>query len=370
MSNITGQAFVSIDQGAYASADPNLTYTRINLGLDIDIQQNADIFELGHYEREGEEAGSSDILIKDYAMGYIYDEAYFQRNPKAPRQFKEDGSAYTQGEIVPFHITDPFIEFAYDETTQEPIGVRIGYGEAKGVISGEPQYLTGNINVNIVDHGEGMKGQETNGTLSDQLIVLLTPLLEGSSPISTKAQLVQGDPDKPDYGEPDPIRGEYLGVPNGENFVLKDAGGFTRWSLLTLLGPGSSSNITLPGCSFFNCPKGDIIVETQNCRNLGIQTCFPLQQYQGFAVGEIGEVNGKRAITDSVAGMFLSFQTRDMDWLKDVRTQSPTAEDFVRASSGAFFNIPNGAVEVNLNEAIHGVEGARREFIDRGVGLF
>lgn len=317
-----------------------------------------------------EEAGSSDLLIHNYSLGYIYDDAYFARNPKAPRQFKDDGSAYTNGEIVPFKMTDPFIEFAYDESGKEMVGTRIGFGQALGVISGEIEYLTGSVNVDIKDNGQGLKGQETNGTLSDRLIVLLTPLLEGSSPIATKAQPVQGDPNKPNYGEPDPIRAEYLGVPNGESFVLTGAGGFTRWSLLTLLSGGSSSNIELPGCSFFNCPAGDIIIETQDCRNLGIQTCFPLSQYQGFSVGKLGEQNGKRAIVDSTEGMFLSFQTRDLEWLKDVKNSSPTVDDFVKTTSGAFFNVPNGAVTVNLNEAIHGVEGMRREYIDRGVNLF
>lgn len=370
MSNVTGQAYVAIDKDYHPDAAQNISYTRINLGMDIDIQSNIDTLELGRYEREGEEEGSSDLLINNYSLGYIYDQDYFDRNTKAPMQFKDDGSAYVDGEIVPFSMTDPYLEFAFDETGSEMIGVRIGFGKAKGLISGDIKYLTGNVNVDIEDHGEGLSGAETNGTLSDRLIVLLTPLLEGSSPISTKAQPVQGDPNKPNYGEVDPVRAEYLGVPNGEAFVLKGAGGFTRWSLLTLLGPGSSSNIELPGCSFFNCPSGDIIIETQDCRNLGIQTCFPLSQYNGFSVGELGQQNGKRAIVDSVEGMFLSFQTRDLEWLADVKKTSPTVDDFIRATSGAFFNIPNGAVTVNLNEAMQGVEGQRREYIDRGNNMF
>ena len=94
-----------------------------------------------------EEAGSSDLLIHNYSLGYIYDDAYFARNPKAPRQFKDDGSAYTNGEIVPFKMTDPFIEFAYDESGKEMVGTRIGFGQALGVISGEIEYLTGSVNV-------------------------------------------------------------------------------------------------------------------------------------------------------------------------------------------------------------------------------
>ena len=374
LSNVIGQAYVTIDKTYHpdAAIDPNknTSFTRVNLGMDIEVQSTADVLELGRYERDGEEAGSSDLLINDYSLGYIYDEAYFDRNPSAPRQFKDDGSAYVNGEIVPFKVTDPYLEFAYDETTNEMIGVRIGFGDAQGMLGGDIKYLTGNVNVIISDTGQSLSEAESDGTFSDKLIVLLTPLLEGGKTLTTQAQPVQGDPNKPNYGELDPVRAEYLGVTNGTNFVLEGAGGFTRWSLLTLLGSGSSSNISLPGCSFFNCPGGDIIIETQDCRNLGIQACFPLSQYKGFAVGEIGEQNGQRAIVNGTEGMFLSFQTKDLEWLSDVRKANPTSEDFIKATSGAFFNIPNGAVTVNMTEALQGVEGMRREYIDRGVGLF
>ena len=113
---------------------------------------------------------------------------------------KADGSSYTNGEIVPFEITDPYIEFATDDNTGDIVGVRIGFGEAQGVLSGSIQSLTGNINVGILDQGEGMSVAESSGNLADELIVLLTPLLEGGSPLSTTAQLVDAS------GNLDPIR--------------------------------------------------------------------------------------------------------------------------------------------------------------------
>ncbi|CAN0592906.1 unnamed protein product, partial [Ectocarpus sp. 12 AP-2014] len=69
-------------------------------------------------------------------------------------------------------------------------------------------------------------------------------------------------------------------------------------------------------------------------------------------------------------GAFISFQTKDLEWLTDVKNTSATPEDFIRATSGAFFNIPNGAVEVNLAEALNGTVRYRTEYIDRGKGLF
>src|SRR5690606_39974432 len=101
-------------------------------------------------------------------------------------------------------------------------GVRIGYGDAKGVLTRDMSYLSGNVNVDILDRGEGMANANSDGNLFDQLIVLLTPLLEGSSPIRTKAELVDST------GARDPVRAEMIGVPNGEQFVLTGAGGFTR----------------------------------------------------------------------------------------------------------------------------------------------
>jgi hypothetical protein len=370
MSDITGQAFVSVDRQYHPDASNSTAYTRVNLGMDIGIQTNIDVLEMGRYERDGEKAGTSDVYIEDFALGYINSQAYYDLNPKAPRQRKADGSAYAEGEIVPFSIDNPFFEFAYDQATEEIVGFRLGFGEAMGMLSGKIQTLTGNVNVDIIDRGEGLSQASSSGNFFDQIIVLLTPLLEGGSPLSTKAQLVYGADGDPNLGELDPVRGEYIGIPNGEKFVLENAGGFTRWSVKNLIGWGSSSKIEVPGCSFFSCGGGDIYVYAQDCLVLGIDSCFDLDIYNSFPVGEVGEVNGERRITGPADGAFISFQTKDLDWIKDVKKTNLSPEDFVRATAGAFFNIPNGATEVNLNEALHGTQRVRTEYIDRGRGLF
>ncbi|MCD1649426.1 hypothetical protein K7I10_18975 [Marinobacter adhaerens] len=370
MSEVTGQAFVSVDRQYHPDANDNTAYTRVNLGMDIDIQTNVDVLEMGRYEREGEKPGTSDVYIEDFALGYINNQAYFDANPEAPRQRKPDGRAYAEGEIVPFSIQNPFLEFAFDEDTDEVVGFRLGFGESMGVLSGKIETLTGNVNVDIIDQGEGLREAESSGNFFDQLIVLLTPLLEGGSPLSTKAELVYGAEGDPNIGSLDPIRAEYIGIPDGERFVLEDAGAFTRWSVKNLIGWGSSSQIEVPDCSFFSCPGGDIYVYAKDCLVLGIDSCFDLDIYNSFPVGEVGEVNGERRITGPVDGAFISFQTKDLDWLKDVKKTDFTPEDFIRATSGAFFNIPNGATEVNLNEALYGTQRYRTEYIDRGKGLF
>lgn len=136
MSEVTGQAFVSVDRQYHPSPDNDTSYTRVNLGMDIELQTNVETFELGRYERAGEKEGTSDVLIDNFSLGYIYDSTYFERNPDAARQVKADGSAYQDGEIVPFKISNPYFEFAYDEAAEEIVGFRFGFGEAEGVLSG------------------------------------------------------------------------------------------------------------------------------------------------------------------------------------------------------------------------------------------
>ena len=192
LSDVVGQAYISIDKTYHPEASKNTSYTRINMGMDIEIQSNIEYMELGRYERDDPYGVQkpADVMARDFSLGYIYDSNYFNQNPDAARPIKTDGTGYQNGEIVPFKITDPFIEFAYDESTNEMTGVRIGFGEAQGVLSGNIEALTGNVDVDIRDQGEGMKAASSNGNLADQLLVLLTPLLEGDSPIEAQAQLV------------------------------------------------------------------------------------------------------------------------------------------------------------------------------------
>lgn len=366
LSNVTGQAYIAIDQYSHPASQDSTSYTRINLGMDIEIQTNIETLELGRYDRNDPYGKQmpADVMINNFSLGYIYNERYYSDNPDAARPLKDDGSSYKNGDIVPFKITDPFVEFAFDDATNEIKGARIGFGESQGMLSGNVQALTGNVDVDILDRGEGMRAASSSGNLADRLLVLLTPLLEGSSPIQTQAILVD------DQGNPDPIRSTMIGVENGEKFTLSGASGFTRWSVKNLLGGFSSSEIEVPGCSFWSCPGGDILIYTQDCKVLGVQACFNLEQFESFPIGKVEEIGGKRYLTAPASGMFMSFQTEDMGWLKDVRNANPTAADFVQATSGAFFNIPNGTVQVNLNEALNGVPGLRREYIDRGNGLF
>jgi len=366
LSNVTGQAFVTIDRQYNPNPNSHISYTRVNLGMNVDIQTNIKKLDLGHYSRTSEAAGSSDVSVQNFSFGYIQNSDYYNANPNAARMTRPDGSPYQNGDIVPFKIKDPYLEFAYDEQTNNIVGVRLGFGQSEGVLSGTIKYLTGNVNVKIVDHGEGMKNAQSQGNLFDQLVTLLTPVLAGNSPLIAQAQLVHGAPNDPQLGQLDPIRAQYIGIPNGKTFSLKGVNSLVA-GLIGLLSPTLSSQLTVTNCNLLSC---DVNVIAKNCEVLGIQGCFPLSQYNSFPIGKITRSGEQQYITGPSSGLFMSFETQAVQWLKDVSKQNPTASDFITASRGAYFNIPNGATQVNLNEALHGIQRYRTEYIDRGQGLF
>ncbi len=357
MSNVVGQAYVSIDKNSYAAADNNVKYLRINLGMDIETQLNADLLEFGKYDRDDPlgEARDADIIFEDFSLGTIYDARYYENNNRVAMPLKEDGSRYSDGEIVPFKITDPFIEFALDKTTGKPIGVRIGLGEAEGLLSANIKSLTGNLNIDILDRGEGLKDASSNGNFFDQLVVLLAPYLTDGEPLQSKAVLLDAN------GNPDPIRATMAGIPNGEKLVIKDTNFLTR-AAISLLGPALSSGVDIDG--------KDVILTIQDCAVIGINTCFNLEQFQTLAIGKVTEGgDGRSYLTGSETGSFLSFQSENLKWLKDVRNTSPDSSQFIEATMGSYLNIPNG-LTLNLKESIDGIPRARTEYIDRGRGLF
>lgn len=368
MADISGQRnMISIDRISHPGEE-NIYYNRINTGLKIDLQTNVDLLEIGRYDREGHAPGTADIRIEDFALGYIQDRQYFHRNPDAARQLRPDGTAYEDGEIVPFTLEDPFLEIAHDGGTGEPIGVRLGFGGAMGMLTGSIQRLSGNVNVDILDQGQGLEHADSGGTFFDQLLTLIAPVVAGDSPLFTNAKLVYG-PDHPNVGDIRDVRADHIGVANGDTFVLEDVDGAVA-GIVNLISGGLSSQLEVTNCSGFFFGTCDLIIEAQDCEVLGIEACFPLEQFSSIPVGEQEEIDGQRFLTGPSEGLFISGQSRELDWIENFRNGNPTEEDLIRAAKGAFFNIPNEAVTLNLEEALTGTERVRTEFIDRGVGLF
>ncbi|MCG8609601.1 MAG: hypothetical protein MI864_03615, partial [Pseudomonadales bacterium] len=144
MSNVTGQAFFSVDSYDYDGTD----FMRVNLGIEIETLLDIGELEVGRYHRwengdpclecDGTEAGlerhPADLMLKNFSLGQINGDT---------------------DEIDPFYLKDPFLEFALDDQGT-PIGVRLGFANAKGWLSGNITSLTGNIDIAIKDTAYGL----------------------------------------------------------------------------------------------------------------------------------------------------------------------------------------------------------------------
>jgi len=309
----TGQAFFQIDR----STNPqNVDFTKFTFGMDIDISVNADLLELGRYDRSGEALGSSDIRINDFALG----------------------SVNNDGTLNPFHITDPFFELAFEDVSgkEELVGIRLGFGGARGALSGNIESLTGNVNVLIRDTAAGLANAD-NG-LAD-----LTAGLLKNSPIEAEAALVRAD------GTPDNIRATKIGIPNGDTFDIVPDGWWDRLKLSVAAGLGIGGLDCVSG-SFGSCRRAQITAT--NCAAAGINVCFNLSDYRTL---QVGNKQSDGSFTEA-SGLFLSFQSKSVSWI-DTGKVTPTV-------SGAFMNIPNGGLTVTLEEAFNGTQRLRTKFMD------
>jgi hypothetical protein len=310
LSNMTGQAFINLDY----TQNEDLDFTKVTLGLDVKTSLNADLLELGRYNRPGE-TDPSDIRIKDFALGGID----------------------SNGDFLPFEIKDPFIELAFENNAgkQDLVGVRLGFGGARGALSGTIESLTGNVNVDIKDTADGLNA-------SGNLLGNLASVLLANSPIETKAQLVNSG------GNRDRIRASLIGIANGDRFDIYATNSLERIALTAIDVLPQTDCVSR---TFFgSCRQLSLIA--QNCEALGIGVCFDLKQYNTLDVGK----KNSDGTFDFAEGLFLGFQTKPITW-KDGSITTPT-------ESGAFLNVPNGGLEVTLEQAFEGTDRIRTKYVD------
>lgn len=309
LAGTVGQAFINIDQ----SSANGLDFTKIKLGLDVKTLLNSDLLELGKYERSGEDTGSADIRISDFAVGEID----------------------SNGNIIPFEVKDPFIELAFEEENgkENLVGVRLGFGGASGKLSGDIQYLTGNIDVDVIGSAAPIRAA-ANGCVGavvwgvcvgvTERTLLTLAGVDDDTRLRSDAVLVNA------AGVPDGIRAKLVGIPNGQTLdCVSDCnlGGLTDF----LLG----------------------LFASNNCHVLSISTCFSLGNFRSLDIGQPGS---------PASGLFLSFQTKEVTWY-DNGQGTQTVE-------GAFFNIPNGGITVDFEEALQGTPRARTRYVDPYFGGF
>lgn len=317
LSGMTGQAFINLDH----SSSGGLDFTKVSLGLDVKTSLNSDLLDVGNYDN------GSDIRIKDFALGNI----------------EADGS------ITPFEIRDPFIELAFEQdgSKQNIVGVRLGFGGAKGALSGTIESLSGNINVEIRDTAAGLND-------SGSLLGGLAAVLLANSPIETTAKLVDSN------GNLDQTRASLVGIPNGDTFDIYASNSLERIALtfIDVLPQTSCAARTWIG----SCKQLEL--EAQGCETLGINVCFDLKKYNTLDVGSnvVKDGNGKVTSSDYAQGLFLGFQTKAITWIDGI---TPTT-----TTKGAFLNVPNGGLQVNLAEAFKGTDRVRTRYVDPYFGGF
>lgn len=307
LGEMTGQAFLRIDRDTAGQT----SFTRFTFGMDVDVSLNADLIEFGRYERGDDpinyQPGSSDIRINDFALGMIDD----------------------NGNIVPFSIRDPYFELAFDEVNgrQDLVGVRIGFGGAEGKLSGNIEYLTGNLQVEVRGPAGPILEQGRN-----KYIVWPFSVAGALRAIGIRDDTIMESTEEavllhPGTGQPDPIRATGVGLAQGNS--LDCVGGCPG------LG-GVVQYLTVGGA--FSAP----------CTILGIGTCFPLSNFRSLDIGN----NGQPA-----ENMFLSFQSRPVGWLDSNGLGTLTVP-------GAFLNIPNGGIAFDFEESFDGIARIRTKFVD------
>ena len=136
LSEYVGQAAVAFDIDQIGTN----SYTRVTLGLEADLQMNINNVELGNYSKSGETL-AADFAATNLAFGSISTNA---------SQVQLDGQTYAVNDIVPFELNDPFFEIAQN-SSEELIGFRLGFGQARGQLSGDFTSMSGNIGADITD---------------------------------------------------------------------------------------------------------------------------------------------------------------------------------------------------------------------------
>ncbi len=302
LSEVTGQAFINLTTDSNAG----INYTRVNFGVNVDTQLNMNKLQLGQYNdtatRPGEVAGSSDILINNFALG----------------------SVNADDSINAFKIANPFLELAY--SGNKVVGVRIGFGESKGTLSGDIQSLTGSIPVHIKGTADPIY-DSANGL---QQAALFLGGIYRTSILEADAELVSAG------GTADPVRGTLSGIKNGDGL--------------------NCTSGCLPGIS----DAALAILKSNGCALLGIQTCFSLAQFKSLPVGNLGvtDVANTAAIEGAAKGFFISLQSQDVAW-RDMDSNA-----FMTALKGAFMNMPksrdgNGnlvaPITIDFDQAFNGI---------------
>lgn len=319
LAEITGQAMVTLDGLTYGGFE----YTRVNLGAEIDLLTNIDELRLGNYARNQPNTVSNqpaDIRIDNFALGRV------------------DNANSSNAVVVPFQVRDPYLEFAFktnEAGVREVAGIRLGFGRARGDLSGDIQSLTGNLQGLTIGSAATarefyMKQNNLNALTCTFDSNCLALSMAGNSEIFSQVELLKSGTGETTLNGQPINRATHIGVPKGESFHTKNA----------LLEPILQ----------------DISRNNGDCTASGLPACFPLINYKSIFFGDRAQVD---LAIGGAQGVFFALQNQNVPW----QNLASTNNQFVMSQAGAFANFAKtgeGANSiypfiVSLYEALSGV---------------
>ena len=143
MSEVQGQALMTVDN----IDDGNHRFTRVTMGMDVKTRLNVDNAIAG-----GDDTGA-DLNVSDLALGHYARDA---------SRVQIDGQTYNVDDVVRFQGAQPYFELA--ERDGELSGFRMGFGEARGTLSGNFQSFSGNLGIKL----NQADGTQVDATLFDE----------------------------------------------------------------------------------------------------------------------------------------------------------------------------------------------------------
>ncbi|MGF2735312.1 hypothetical protein [Marinobacter sp. DUT-1] len=143
MGEVTGQAFMNIENLPVGTTASGHEFTRMTLNMDIETRVNIDDVVVGQID------GGADFAASHVALGHLAREG---------DGAQYDGVTYEAGDAVPFEAYDPYIELAVDPDEVNPdnsvgrlSGFRMGFKQARGSVSSNTTSFSGDIGLMIND---------------------------------------------------------------------------------------------------------------------------------------------------------------------------------------------------------------------------
>ena len=334
LSDVSGQAFITVDTSSYS--DPtygNFEFSKINLGVDIEIQANADSVKLGTFERAYGSEGTAPLIDVTFPNGYDSRTVTF-------RDANNDGIVDVNDSdlqldnlalgrvdnyltdnpvIVPFQVHNPYIELAYaldGNGVRRIAGVRIGAESAFGDLSADLISLTGTFDGLVV--GSTRVAYEDACDNWWQSFECTALAVAGDRQMYSNLGLMDGTDGEPVPADSDGVvralyvkRTQWAGIRNGDFFTTQDPDDNLRGIL-------------------------EALAVADNCYANGVLTCFNVGVYDSIYVGVDDANDADDNFEDNGArGVFVSLQSEVVPW-EDL-SGLPDA-DRVYTEHGAYLN--------------------------------